>query len=71
MAKHRYTEEEVAEWRKAHGSFLYFNKDDSNFMVPKAYGFGRTFNWANPVSWLVGAALAAFIIYMLFFRNRG
>jgi uncharacterized membrane protein len=68
MAKHRYTSEEVAEWRKQHGSFAYFNKDDANFMVPKAFGFGRTFNWAHPISWAVGALLAAFIAYALFFR---
>jgi uncharacterized membrane protein len=70
MAKHKYTPEEIAEWRKTHGSnFFYFNKDDSNFMVPKPYGFGRTSNWAHPVSWVMGAAVIALIVYFLFFRQ--
>lgn len=65
MAKHQYTEEEIAEWRKKHGSCVYINKDDANFFVPKAFGFGRTFNWAHPVSWIVGAAVIALIVYRL------
>lgn len=69
MAKHQYTPEEVAEWRKQHGSVAYFNKDDSNIMVPKAYGFGRTFNWAHPISWVVAAALIAFLTYTLIIRK--
>jgi uncharacterized membrane protein len=68
MARHKYTKEEVAEWRKKHGSFVYFNKDDSNFVVPKPYyAFGVTLNWAHPFSWLIGAAVLALIIYTLFF----
>jgi uncharacterized membrane protein len=70
MAKHRYTPEEVAEWRKKHGSFLYFNKDDSNFAVPKLYGIGSTLNWAHPISWVIGAAILALIVYTLFFRQQ-
>lgn len=68
MAKHQYTTEEIAEWRKKHGSFAYFNKDDSRFLVPKAYGLGRTFNWAHPASWVLGAAILALIVYTLFFK---
>lgn len=68
MSKHLYTHEEVAEWRKKHGSFVYFNKDDSNFMVPKSYGIGRTLNWAHPISWIIGAAILALIVYSLFFK---
>jgi uncharacterized membrane protein len=68
MAKHRYSAEEIAEWRKKHGSFMYFNRDDANFMVNKPYGYGRSYNWAHPLSWVFAAILAAFIIYMLFFR---
>lgn len=66
MAKHRYTDEEIAEWRLTHSSFGYFNRDDSNFFIPKAYGIGRTFNWAHPASWLVGAIIIAVVIYTLF-----
>ncbi len=69
MAKHNYTSEEIAEWRKKHGSFIYFNRDDSSFMVPKPYGFGRTPNWAHPLSWLMGAAVIALIVYTLFFKQ--
>jgi uncharacterized membrane protein len=69
MAKHKYKPEEIAEWRKGHNSFFYFNKDDSNFMVPKLYGFGRTSNWAHPVSWVMGALVIALIVYFLFFRQ--
>jgi uncharacterized membrane protein len=65
MAKHPYSEVEVAEWRKQHRVFIYFNMDDSNFMVPKSYGFGKTFNWANPVSWVITVVLIAFIVWRL------
>jgi uncharacterized membrane protein len=71
MEKHKYTDEEVAEWRKTHRSFLYFNKDDANYSVPKPYGFGRTPNWANPISWVMVAALIALIVYYLFFKKSG
>jgi uncharacterized membrane protein len=70
MAKHQYTAEEIAEWRKKHGRFFYFNRDDSNFMVPKLFGIGRTYNWANPISWIMAAALVAVIVYFLFFRKQ-
>ena len=66
MAKHRYSQDEVAAWRKKRGSFIYFNRDDSNFLVPKPFGIGRTFNWAHPLSWLVGIAVLALIIYTLY-----
>ncbi len=70
MAKHKYTPEEIAEWRKTHSKFFYFNKDDSNYMVPKPYGFGRTLNWAHPVSWLFVAAIIALLVYALFFKQQ-
>jgi uncharacterized membrane protein len=69
MAKHKYSSEEIAEWRKTHGSFFYFNKDDSNFVIPKPYGFGRTYNWANPISWVIVAALIAFLVWALYFKT--
>jgi uncharacterized membrane protein len=68
MAKHRYTDEEIAEWRKTHGNFIYYNKDDSNFLVPKPFGIGRTYNWAHPISWVLGAALVALLLYGIIFR---
>ena len=69
MAKHKYSKEEVAEWRKTHNSFFYFNKDDANLTVPKAYTFGWTFNWAHPVSWGVGVLIIALVVYLLFIYN--
>jgi uncharacterized membrane protein len=69
MAKHKYTPEEITEWRKTHKNLFYINKDDSNFMVPKPYGFGRTPNWAHPASWVLGAAIIALLVYTLFFRQ--
>lgn len=68
MAKHKYSKEEIAEWRKSHGSIAYFNTDDTNFTVPKAYSFGVTLNWAHPLSWLVGVAIITLLVYMLFLK---
>ena len=39
-------------WRA--GQF-YFNRDDRRILVPKRLGFGRTLNFAHPVSWLLFA----------------
>ena len=69
MARHKYTKEEIAAWREEHGKVLYFNRDDTNFIIPKAYTFGFTFNWAHPLSWLAGAAVAALLIYTIFFSK--
>lgn len=52
MAKRKWTKEEIESYRKEHGFFAYFNKEDSNLFVPKQYGIGRTMNWANPISWI-------------------
>ena len=30
---------------------FYFNRDDRRLLVPKRIGFGRTLNFAQPVSW--------------------
>jgi Predicted membrane protein len=59
----RWTNEEVEEYRKAHGSFFYFNKDDSNVFITKAYGIGWTLNWANPISWAFIILIICFVIY--------
>ncbi len=65
MAKHKYTKDEIAEWREKHSKIFYFNPDDSNISVPKAYTFGFTLNWANPISWIVGAAMIAVVAWAL------
>lgn len=68
MAKRKWTTEEIEEYRKINGTFFYRNKEDSNFLVPKAYGIGRTINWANPISWVFILIILGYIIFRLFFR---
>jgi uncharacterized membrane protein len=62
MSRRKWTNEEIAKYREEHGGFGYFNKDDSRVFVPKAFGYGITFNWANPLAWLVIAALIVVIV---------
>lgn len=66
MAKRRWTKKEVEEYRKIHGVVLYFNKEDSNFLVPKAYGIGLTVNWENPITWIFIIAIIIFIVIRKF-----
>ena len=68
MARRKWTNEEVEEYRKSHKTVFYFNKEDSNVFVPKIYGFGRTINLAHPLSWLFIALIVGFIIWSQFFR---
>jgi uncharacterized membrane protein len=67
MARRKWTKEEIEEYRKKHGEIFYFNKEDSNLLVPKAYGIGRTLNWANPISWILILAIICFVIFRKFF----
>lgn len=62
MEKRKWTQEEIREYRKTHRSILYFNKEDSNIFVPKAYGYGSTVNWANPISLIIIFAIVVFVI---------
>ena len=66
MAKRKWTMEEIDGYRKEHGSFFYFNKEDANFLVPKAFGIGRTLNWANPISWVIIVLIIAYIVLRRF-----
>ena len=69
MAKRKWTYEEVDEFRRTHHQYLfYFNREDANFTVPKALGFGRTNNWAHPISWVILLALLIFIVYNAFIK---
>jgi len=63
MGKRKWSYQEVADFRKKTGSLFYFNREDSNIFVPKASGFGRTLNFANPISWLFIVAVVALLIY--------
>lgn len=69
MVKRKWTHEEIKEYRKTHGRFFYCNKEDSNFLVPKAFGFGRTVNWANPLSWLFAFVIICIIIWKAIFKQ--
>lgn len=69
MEKHRWTKEEIAEYRKQHGEFGYRNKMDTNIFVPKAFGMGFTVNWANPWAWVVIAALIAALVCIKLYFN--
>ena len=52
MVRKKWTKEEIKEYRKTQGAIFYHNKKDSNFLVPKGYGIGWSFNWSNPISWI-------------------
>lgn len=69
MSKRKWSKEDIQEFRKIHGSPFYYNKDDSNLFVPKAYGIGRTINWANPIAWVVAFTIIAFIILRAFLKK--
>jgi uncharacterized membrane protein len=65
MIRRKWTKEEIQEYRKAKGTIFYYNKEDSNFIVPKAYGIGWTFNWASPISWAIALVIVGFIIFRI------
>lgn len=68
MQKRQWTSDEIAEFRREHGSFIYFNRADSNLMVPKSFGVGRTFNFGNPIAWGLTVLIIAVIVYRLYYR---
>ena len=66
MERRKFTKEEIEQWRKDNNQgWFYFNKNDSNLFVPKRYGFGRTINFAHPVSWVFVIVIIGFIIYKI------
>jgi uncharacterized membrane protein len=70
MQKHKWTNEEISEYRKQHSRIVYFNRLDTRVFVPKAYSFGTTLNWANPIAWVVIAATIALVVCIkIFFIN--
>lgn len=68
MRRRKWTKDEVEQWRKEQRSVGYFNKQDSNIFVSKRYGIGFTFNWGNPLSWIVIAIMISIVIVIRIFR---
>ncbi|AFM40664.1 hypothetical protein Desaci_1670 [Desulfosporosinus acidiphilus SJ4] len=69
LAKRKWTIEEVEEYRRDHNQyFFYYNKEDANFLVPKANGLGKTNNWAHPLSGVIVIVVLALMVYHAFFK---
>jgi uncharacterized membrane protein len=68
MARRKWTKREIEEYRKIQGPFYYFNKEDSNFLVPNAYGSSTSVNWANPISWVSGLVIIGLFVLSVFFK---
>lgn len=49
-----------------HLSSIYYNPSDPALFVPKRLGMGYTFNFGNPMSWVVLAALLALVPVAIF-----
>jgi uncharacterized membrane protein len=72
MAKRKWSDEEVDEFRRKHNNYLiYYNEEDGNLFVPKAYVFPAfrmgsmskvTFNWAHPIAQIFLFVLITLII---------
>ena len=62
MAKRKWTNKEIEEYRKVHGRISYFNREDTRVFVPKVFGIGPTLNWANPLSWAVIVVIMAAVV---------
>ncbi len=48
---------------------FYVNRDDRRILVPKRIGFGRTLNFAHPLSWVLFAAPV--VIGVIVAANKG
>ena len=68
MVKKKWTKKEIKEYRKIHNAIFYYNNKDANFIVPKGYGIGWSFNWANTISWIF--ALAIVWVIALYFLSK-
>jgi uncharacterized membrane protein len=67
LKKHKWSNEEIAAYRKEHNNLGYFNKEDRRIFVPKCYGIGRTVNWANPLTYVVLLGIIVGIIILQLF----
>lgn len=68
MAKRKWARDEIEEYRKKKGKFFYYNKEDSNFLVPKAFGIGWTVNWANPITWVFVLVIVGIVLLRIYFK---
>jgi len=44
---------------------FYFNPENKSVFVPKRFGWGWTFNFAHPVSWIMMLIIAGFIVWSI------
>lgn len=68
MIRRKWTKQEIEEYRKIHSGVFYYNKDDSNLFVPKQFGIGFTFNWANPSMLFIAFLVIGFVVRSVFFK---
>jgi uncharacterized membrane protein len=52
-----------------HGDQFYSNPNDPSLFVEKRFGLGVTFNFGNPYSWVVLAAMLLFMIAVVFLAH--
>lgn len=68
MSKRKWTSEEVKKLRLTNKKNFYYNMEDTNLFVRREWGgIGWSLNFANPLSWLVGAGLIIFFAFLLWF----
>lgn len=78
MKKRKWTEAEISEYRRAHRMYLfYYNEEDGNLFVPKAYVLDAfknwpmaraTFNWAHPIAMGFAFVILTLIIIPIIFN---
>lgn len=49
---------------------FYFNPEDPEIFVRKRSGFGRTVNYAHPVSWLLTVVLPLAVVVLVALTRR-
>ena len=76
MAKRKWSIEEIEEYRKTHNKYLYYNRDDTNIVVPKANAIlvmGKmemTVNWAHPMSKVLALVLLVVVMVTVFLNIK-
>lgn len=65
MKKRRWTPQEVDHWRNEHPGRPYANREDGSLFVRKrCWGVNWSFNWGNPMAWVVVAAGIGLILLL-------